>query len=108
MKTIAQQLNVKDFPFVIKDKNANYIYYENSNGHGYRQEFDKDSNRTYYESLDGDSGGFWTKREYDKNGNEIYFENSDGTIIDRKPKELTLKEIADKIGIDVKNLKIKD
>jgi hypothetical protein len=32
MKTIAQQLNVKDFPFEIKDKNGNELYYENSNG----------------------------------------------------------------------------
>ena len=32
MKTIAQQLNVKDFPFKIKDKNNNIIYYEDSDG----------------------------------------------------------------------------
>jgi hypothetical protein len=32
MKTIAEQLNVKEFPFRIKDKNNNQIYFENSNG----------------------------------------------------------------------------
>ena len=32
MKTIAQQLNVTDFPFIIKDKNGNEIYFENSYG----------------------------------------------------------------------------
>ena len=40
MKTIAQQLNVKEFPFIINDSSGN---------------------RTYYE----DSEGFWCKREYD-------------------------------------------
>ena len=32
MKTIAQQLNIKEFPFEIKDKNGKEIYYENSYG----------------------------------------------------------------------------
>jgi hypothetical protein len=53
MKTIAQQLNVKDFPFVIRDKQGNLLYLENS---------------------DGD----WSRWEYDSVGNEIYYENSDG------------------------------
>jgi len=61
MKTIAQQLNIKEFPFTIKDKNGNIIYWEESNG-------------------------YWNKREYDSNGNEIYFENSDGKIVDNRPK----------------------
>jgi hypothetical protein len=30
MKTIAQQLNITDFPFEINDKNGNEIYFENS------------------------------------------------------------------------------
>jgi len=83
MKTIAQQLNVKDFPFIIKDDNGK---------------------RTYYE----DSTGYWIKREYDKEGNEIYYENSDGIIEDNRSTELTLNEIADKLRMDVKNLKIKE
>lgn len=32
MKTIAQQLNVTEFPFEIKDKNGKQLYYEDSNG----------------------------------------------------------------------------
>lgn len=60
MKTIAQQLNIKDFPFRIKDKNGNEIYYKNSEG-------------------------FWGKREYDKNGKETYYEDSYGTIVDNRP-----------------------
>jgi len=61
MKTIAQQLNIKEFPFIIKDKNGNQIYWENSNGD-------------------------WSKCEYDSYGSEIYFENSRGEVIDNRPK----------------------
>tara|TARA_R110000822_G_scaffold234332_1_gene365498 strand:- start:190 stop:567 length:378 start_codon:yes stop_codon:yes gene_type:complete len=122
MKTIAQQLKVKDFPFEIKDKNNNEIYWENSNGYWLKQEFDKKNNRIYRE----DSSGYWAKREYDKNNNEIYFEDSDGYwvkrefdknnnriyyedltsyIVDNRPKstpEFTMEELIDKLGYDFK------
>ena len=62
MKTIAQQLNVKDFPFEIKDKDGRLLYFEYS---------------------DGD----WERREYDSNGNERYYKNSKGVIIDIRPSE---------------------
>ena len=84
--TIAQQLKIKDFPFVINDKNGNRIYFEYSDG-------------------------FWRKREYDAHGKEIYYENSDGFIRDYRPKqvvEVTLEDIADKLGIKVEQLRIKD
>ena len=84
--TIAQQLKVKSFPFIIKDSNGNQIYFENSNG-------------------------YWYKREFDSNGNQIYYENSKGRILDNRPKqkiELTLDEIASKFGVNVKDLRIKD
>ena len=61
MKTIAQQLNVTEFPFEIKDKNGKQIYWENSNG-------------------------WWYKSKFDSSGREIYFENSYGKIIDNRPK----------------------
>lgn len=81
--TIAQQLNVKDFPFVIRNHKGKEIYFEKFNG-------------------------YWSKKEYDSNGMEIYFENSDGYIIDNRPKtELTLDEIAAKFNIPVSQLKIK-
>ena len=84
MKSIAKQLNVTDFPFRIKDSDSNEIYYE-------------------------DSDGNWRKSEYDSKSNQIYYENSDGTIIDNLPKEviLTMDEIADKFGINVKDLKVR-
>ena len=71
MKTIAQQINW-DFEangnLVIRDKNNELIYWENSNG-------------------------YWAKCEYDSKGNEIYWENSDGVIINNRPKPCENKEI---------------
>ena len=83
MKTIAEQLNITDFPFTINDKHGREIYYEVPSG--------------------------WAKREFDNLGNQIYFENSAGRIInDRlKPVELTLQQIADKFDIELKLLRIK-
>jgi len=82
MKTIAQQLNIKEFPFIIKDKRGNQIYFEDSNGYWSKMEFDSNGKETYFEN----SNGFWIKREYDSNGKETYYENSDGEIIDNRPK----------------------
>ena len=82
MKTIAEQLNVKEFPLYIKDKNGNNIYYE-------------------------DSYGLWCKTEYDSKGNEIYYEDSTGDKSDKRVTELTLDQIAEKFGIEVSQLKIK-
>jgi len=80
MKTIAKQLKVKDFPFIITDANNNIIYYETSNG-------------------------FWCKKEYDANNNEIYYEDADGDIVDNRPKiipECTMEELVSKLGFDFK------
>ncbi len=82
MKTIAQQLNVKDFPFVIKDKNGNKIYFETSTGYWAKREFDSNGNEIYYETSDG----LWVKREFDSNENLIYFENSSGKVVDNRLK----------------------
>ena len=61
MKTIAQQLSVKDFPFVIKDTKGNVIYFETSDG-------------------------YWHKKVYDSNGNVIYLEDSEDQVVDNRPK----------------------
>jgi len=81
MKTIAQQLNITDFPFIVKDKNGNEIYLEQSNGYWVKYEYDSNGNETYCETLDR----YWYKREYDSNGKEIYYEDSDGDITDNRP-----------------------
>jgi hypothetical protein len=103
--TIAQQLKVTEFPFFIKDKNGNQIYYENSNGYWEKRQYDQNGKTIYFEA----SNGYWEKYEYDQNGKQIYFESSNGHIIDNRPKvvELTLDEIAKKLNIDVNLLKIK-
>jgi len=126
-ETIAQLLKVKDFPFLIKNKNNKEIYHEDSNGYWIKREYNLNGKQIYCEDSDRYwikreydqngkeiyceySDGFWYKHEYDQNGNEIYSENSEGTIIDNRPKviELTLEQIADKLGLNVKNIRIKD
>jgi hypothetical protein len=66
--TIAKQLKIKEFPFIIKDSEDNKIYFENSDG-------------------------YWVKREYNSEGKEIYFEDSYGTIYDNRPKTDVQKAI---------------
>ena len=105
VKTIAQQLKIKDFPFIIKDKNGYHIYREDSKGFWWKKEFDSNGNEIYYEN----SNGYWIKRGFDKNGNETRYEDSNGIIIDNRTKEvvLTMDEIALKFNIPVSQLKIK-
>jgi len=127
-ETIAQFLKIKDFPFTIKDENGKEIYIENSNGCWFKNEYHSNGNQIYIEYSTGfwikieydlngnviyweNSNGAWIKREYDSNGKEIYFENSNGIGHDSRPKpvvEMTLQEIADKLGMDVKSIRIKE
>jgi hypothetical protein len=122
MKTIAQELKIKDFPFRIKDKNNNQIYCEDSNGFWSKREYDSNNNEIYYEDsydywvkreYDSNNNkiyyenpdGFWEKREFDKNNNEIYYEDSNGYIIDKRPKptpEFTMEELVAKLGYNFK------
>ena len=104
-QTIAQQLKVTEFPFVIKNSKGKQIYCEYSEGFWIKIEYDSNNNRIYYEH----SNGYWLKSEYDSKGNEIYYKDSLGTIVDNRPMpvELTMGEIASKFGIDVNLLKIK-
>jgi len=100
MKTIAQQLGIKDFSFEIKDKNGNPIYFENSDGYWSKREYDSSGKLIYWE----DSNGYWAKSEFDSNGNEIYLENSNGVVIDNRPKSCEGKIVE----IDGKKYKLKE
>lgn len=68
MKTIAQQLNVKQFPLLIRNSKGQEIYWEGSKN-------------------------YWTRREYDSHGNLIYFEDANGVIQDYRPKTEIQKAI---------------
>jgi len=89
MKTIAQQLNIKTFPFEIKDADDKEIYCEYSDGFWSKREYDADGNCIYYET----SYGAWLKREYDADGNCIYIESSDVVLVDNRPKTDVQKAI---------------
>lgn len=110
MRTIAQQLNIKEFPFVIKDKNGKQIYWESSRGYWVNKEYDSNGNEIYSRSPGGywvkkkydsngneiyyeTSKGYWVKIEYDSNGNVIYWENSYGTVADNRPKSCAGKVV---------------
>ena len=108
MKTIAKQLNIKTFPFVIKDSNGNQIYYENFTGFWVKREYDAAGKMIYCKWSDGywikqewagsnkvyseNSFGYWVKLEY-ADGKLIYRETSDGIIVDKRPKTDVQKAI---------------
>ena len=101
--TIAQQLKITKFPFVIKNDDGFIIYFENSDEKWCKYEYDDNGREIYYEN----NGEFWYKKEWDKEGNIIYFENSNGTINGDRTKpvpEYTMEELVDKLG---HNFKIK-
>jgi len=88
MKTIAKQLNIKTFPFEIKDADGNCIYCEDSNGYWNKSEYDANGYCIYYES----SNGYWDKREYDADGYCIYHEDSYGVLVDNRPKKTDVQK----------------
>ena len=99
--TIAKQLNIKVFPFIIKDDAGNQIYYEERDGKWRKYEYDNNRNIIYYE----DSSGYWIKKEWGDFGKEIYFENSDGIIRDNRPNvvpEYTMEELENQLGFNFK------
>ena len=127
MKTIAQQLNIKSFPFEIKDANGKQVYFEYSDGYWHKWEYDANGNKVYYENSKGtwykseydsnskevyfeNSNGYWVKYEYDANSKLVYYENSKRFIVDNRPKpvkEFSMDEIAKAMGIPVNQLKIR-
>jgi hypothetical protein len=122
MKTIAQQLNVKEFPFEIKDSQGNQIYDEESNGFWWKREYDSHGNEIYCENSDGYwfkceynsngdkiyveySTGYWYKQEYNSQGNLLYYENSKGEFIDKRPKSTCEGKTVEIDGITYKLMK---
>jgi len=120
--TIAEQLKITEFPFIIKDGKGNKIYVEDSNKSWYKQEFDLNNNITYFESSNKywikreydlnnnkiyfeDSNNFWVKREFNSRGRVTYYEDSKGEIRDNRPKsvpEYTMEELTKMLGKEFK------
>jgi len=103
MKTIAEQLNIKEFPFKIKDKQGRKIYIERSTGTWDRFEYDGQGNVIYWEN----SSGQWIQKEYDENGKLIYHANDERVMFDSRPREIeeveyTLDELEELIGQKIK------
>jgi len=82
-KTIAQQLNITDFPFEIRDKEDRLLYIENADGFCAKWEYDSNGNQIYFEH----SKGYSSRWEYDSDGKERYFEDSKGIVRDKRSKE---------------------
>ena len=101
MKTIAQQLNVKEFPFEIRDNDGNLIYYEESNGYWSKREYNSNGKVIYHEN----SYGSWQKWGYDSSENVIYYENSDGVISNDRSKPSCEGKI---VEIDGKKYQLKE
>lgn len=77
INTIAKQLGIKKFPFLIKDNNSNIIYYEDIYGVWYKNEYDEEDNCIYHET----SSKYWYRKVYNQNSICTYHEDSDGVII---------------------------
>ena len=109
-KTIAEQLGIRKFPFIINNDNGQNIYFENRKKYWVKMTYDKNGNEIKRECSDfyvgiskfnennqlisyGDSKGYWQKREYDSNGIQNYYANAHGVIDDNrnsKPIQLTI------------------
>jgi YD repeat-containing protein len=85
MKTIAQELGIKEFPYEIKDKQGRVIYYEEADGFWSKKAYDSRGNLIYL----FDSDGSWMRQIYDDDGNLAYFElpKPVGVIRDLYPKD---------------------
>jgi hypothetical protein len=106
--TIAKQLQIKKFPFIIKDYEGNEIYREDSDGYWSKRKYEK-GKQIYFE----DTHEYWSKKDYDEWGNQIYYETINGVVFDRRKYELkepkplpeyTMEELVNKLG---HNFKIK-
>lgn len=92
----------KDDPFIIAH-NSKVVYREYLGGFWERAVHDSSGNEAYYENSYGDRRTY----VYDSNSALIYYEDSDGYIIDTRPKEVALDEVAEKFNVPVERLKIK-
>jgi hypothetical protein len=79
-RTVAQRLDIKDFPFHIKNSDGELIYFENSDNYWERYVRD-DKNRVLYHEK---SNGYKEHYNRDSEGNILFYLNSNGMIIDNE------------------------
>ena len=128
-QTITQFLGIKvdkNNPFVINNADGKELYFEDYTGSWINRQYDERGNQVHVKT----SSGFWAKRTfiendqmvryedsynnwynyaYDAKGYRVFEENNAGVLYDRRPKiELTIREIADKLGVSVELLRIKE
>lgn len=70
MDSVAKFLNVRTFPFIIRDESGNVIYQELENDNWQRSEYNENGNLIFEENSQGE----WKIIEY-KNKNKIFCEN---------------------------------
>ena len=73
-RTIAKKLDIRVFPFEIKDRLGNVIYSEDSNGSWKKRVYDLDGYEIMYE----DSNGQLEKTDYYSSGKQIYYKSTKG------------------------------
>lgn len=101
-KKMNKQLNAlgafEDLELFNKDGNLVYEFYTNSRGYWCKRTRDSNGNKLTYENSDGD----WYKCTYDSKGNVLTFESSNGVKRGFDIPELTMEDIAEKLGYDFK------
>jgi hypothetical protein len=116
-QTIAQFLGLtieQSKPFIIKNERGQEIYYENSKGIWWKEEFNEQGKSIFFLSSEGvwsknqwneqgkntrfeNHTGHWRISEYNEQGEEIFCEDKSGIFFDHRPKpkiELTLPSSA--------------
>jgi hypothetical protein len=77
--TIAKSLDIKDFPFEIKDKSGNMIYTEQKSGFWEFRKYDSEGRNIYYESCTGNTYSI----EYDQK-DIVFFSRNNEVLINKK------------------------
>ena len=64
--TIAQRLNITEFPFEIKDKYGNIIYIEREDGYWEIRKYNEDGKQVFHQN----PNGFWAEEGYNTPENQ--------------------------------------
>jgi hypothetical protein len=108
---VLEHKETKKKSWILRDSTDRTIYIEYYDGYWERFKYSEGAPHKLIEQECSD--GFYNKYEYDSDGNQIYhgqkFKGRSNFVImlDKRVKEVTLEEIAEKFGVTVDKLKIK-